>query len=172
MSSAPAPRVHRLGRRSVVAMLTLAGLGAVLGGPRRAAAQDGQQIVTEDGRVYDAYVPAATKSGQYYHFTCEFDAAWAVLATFGHDVVVRGSAHHRRPRHFDRALSTKRRPMASWSTVATSARPITATMTPISWPAVPAPRCCPSSSITGSRRTRCRRVRPSRTPPAKAGSSG
>src|SRR3954453_5943706 len=86
VSSSPAARVHRLGRRSVVAMLTVAGLGAVLVGSTRAAAQGGQQIVTEDGRVYDAYVPAATKSGQYFHFTCEFDAAWAVLATFGHEV--------------------------------------------------------------------------------------
>jgi len=67
-------------------MLTVAGLGAVLVGSTHAAAQGGQQIVTEDGRVYDAYVPAATKSGQYFHFTCEFDAAWAVLATFGHEV--------------------------------------------------------------------------------------
>lgn len=38
-----------------------------------------------DGRAYDAYVPAATKEGQWEHFTCEFDAAWAVLKTFGVD---------------------------------------------------------------------------------------
>ena len=36
--------------------------------------------------VYDAYVPTGTKSGQFFHFTCEFDAAWAVLNTFGFDV--------------------------------------------------------------------------------------
>ena len=45
-----------------------------------------RQVVTEDGRVYDAYVPAALKHGQFYQYTCEFDAAWAVLATFGYDV--------------------------------------------------------------------------------------
>jgi uncharacterized protein YvpB len=49
-----------------------------------AAAQDG--VALPDGRVYDAYVPAATKAGQFYQYTCEFDAAWAVLATFGYDV--------------------------------------------------------------------------------------
>ncbi len=38
-----------------------------------------------DGRAYDAYVPAATKEGQWEHFTCEFDAAWAILKTFGVD---------------------------------------------------------------------------------------
>ena len=36
-----------------------------------------------DGQAYDAYVPAATKEGQWERFTCEFDAAWAVLKTFG-----------------------------------------------------------------------------------------
>ena len=37
------------------------------------------------GHVYDAYLPAATKKHQYYHFTCEFDAAWVVLKTYGFD---------------------------------------------------------------------------------------
>ncbi len=36
--------------------------------------------------VYDAYVPTETKAGQFFSYTCEFDAAWAVLKTFGHDV--------------------------------------------------------------------------------------
>ncbi len=39
-----------------------------------------------DTGVYDAYVPTETKSGQFFSYTCEFDAAWAVLKTFGHDV--------------------------------------------------------------------------------------
>jgi uncharacterized protein YvpB len=51
--------------------------------PRPAAAQG---VTTPDGRYYDAYVPSASKEGQFYHYTCEFDAAWVVLATFGYDV--------------------------------------------------------------------------------------
>lgn len=43
---------------------------------------------TRTGQVngYDAYIPAATKKHQYYHYSCEFDAAWVVLKTFGFDV--------------------------------------------------------------------------------------
>ena len=52
--------------------------------PEVAAAQNG--VVTPDGRVYIAYVPAATKVGQFYQYSCEFDASWVVLATFGKDV--------------------------------------------------------------------------------------
>jgi hypothetical protein len=52
--------------------------------PFAAAAQQG--VTTPDGRYYDAYVPAATKQGQFFHYTCEFDAAWVVLKTFGYDV--------------------------------------------------------------------------------------
>jgi hypothetical protein len=39
-------------------------------------------------RVYDAYVPAAVKQGQRYQYTCEFDAAWVILQTFGVDASV------------------------------------------------------------------------------------
>lgn len=38
-----------------------------------------------DPASYAAYVPTASKVGQFFHFTCEFDAAWAVLASFGID---------------------------------------------------------------------------------------
>src|SRR5205823_3342539 len=34
---------------------------------------------------YDAYIPAATKAHQEYHYSCEFDAAWVVLKTYGID---------------------------------------------------------------------------------------
>ncbi len=53
------------------------------------AAQPGLTPVAEPVRntnVYDAYVPTETKDGQFFSYTCEFDAAWAVLKTFGHDV--------------------------------------------------------------------------------------
>ncbi len=42
--------------------------------------------VTVNGVVYDAYIQAAQKQHQNYHFTCEFDAAWVVLKTYGFDV--------------------------------------------------------------------------------------
>ena len=38
-----------------------------------------------DPSLYRAYVPAACKAGQFFHYTCEFDASWAVLKTYGID---------------------------------------------------------------------------------------
>ena len=43
---------------------------------------------TVNGKYYDAYVDAATKLHQYYHYTCEFDAAWVILKTNGIDVAL------------------------------------------------------------------------------------
>jgi hypothetical protein len=43
-------------------------------------------LITVNGRTYDAYLSAATKKKQFYHYTCEFDAAWVVLKTYGFDV--------------------------------------------------------------------------------------
>lgn len=39
--------------------------------------------VTINGRMYDAYIPAALKQQQAYPYSCEFDAAWVILHTFG-----------------------------------------------------------------------------------------
>lgn len=36
-----------------------------------------------NGRVYNAYIAAATKEGQAYQYSCEFDAAWVILETYG-----------------------------------------------------------------------------------------
>ncbi|MFL5801982.1 MAG: C39 family peptidase [Roseiflexaceae bacterium] len=44
--------------------------------------------VVVNGRVYDAYIPAATKDGQAYQYSCEFDAAWVILQTYGYEVSV------------------------------------------------------------------------------------
>lgn len=44
--------------------------------------------VMVNGRRYDAYIPAATKTKQYFHYTCEFDAAWVVFETYGFDVTL------------------------------------------------------------------------------------
>jgi Peptidase_C39 like family len=38
-----------------------------------------------DGRLYDAYIPAASKEAQFFPYSCEFDAAWVILATYGID---------------------------------------------------------------------------------------
>ena len=53
-----------------------------------AGAAPSRQVVTEDGRVYDAYIPTALKQGQFAQYTCEFDAAWVIFATFGLDVTL------------------------------------------------------------------------------------
>lgn len=44
--------------------------------------------VLVNGRLYDAYIAAATKEGQAYQYSCEFDAAWVIFATFGYNVTV------------------------------------------------------------------------------------
>ncbi len=72
--------------RLVAPAVLLVVAGLFVGATSPAPVKSARQVVTEDGRAYDAYVPAALKHGQYYQYTCEFDAAWAVLATFGHDV--------------------------------------------------------------------------------------
>ena len=44
---------------------------------------------TVNGIYYDAYIPdVATKKKQYYHYTCEFDAAWVVLKSNGIDATL------------------------------------------------------------------------------------
>jgi uncharacterized protein YvpB len=43
------------------------------------------QHVEVNGRLYDAYIPAATKSAQFFQYSCEFDAAWVILKTYGID---------------------------------------------------------------------------------------
>jgi hypothetical protein len=74
-----------LRRRQIVKMLALGAVVQAVGmRPAAVVAQDA--IMTPDGRVYDAYVPAATKQGQFYQYSCEFDASWVVLQTFGYDV--------------------------------------------------------------------------------------
>jgi uncharacterized protein YvpB len=55
------------------------------GSASSALAAPASQVTTADGRVYDAYVQPMPKHGQFYNYTCEFDAAWMILAAFGHD---------------------------------------------------------------------------------------
>src|SRR4051812_18039414 len=81
--------MDRLTRRSFT--LGVAGLGTALAlsAPRRAAAS--APIVemmpphVADLASYDVYIQAACKAGDFYYYSCEFDAAWAVMKTYGID---------------------------------------------------------------------------------------
>ena len=42
--------------------------------------------VVVNGRAYNAYNPVVLKKGQWFQYTCEFDAAWMILKTYGFDV--------------------------------------------------------------------------------------
>src|SRR6266545_2034663 len=44
--------------------------------------------VVVNGRVYDAYILAASKEHQAYKYSCEFDVAWVILQTYGIDATV------------------------------------------------------------------------------------
>jgi uncharacterized protein YvpB len=68
--------------RVVAAVVVLATATAV---PTATTARTDAPVVV-NGRAYDAYVEAASKQGQFYWYTCEFDAAWVVLKTFGYEV--------------------------------------------------------------------------------------
>lgn len=71
-------------RFTLIALVVLVGVSpAFVVAPRPAGAAE---TIVVNGRAYAAYIPAATKEGQFEHYTCEFDAAWVVLRTFGHDV--------------------------------------------------------------------------------------
>ncbi|MGH2559107.1 MAG: C39 family peptidase [Thermomicrobiales bacterium] len=76
----PAP-VTRLLLGALVILASL--ITSVAFAPRSAA---GAEQIVVNGRAFDAYIPAATKEGQFEHYTCEFDAAWVVFETFGYDV--------------------------------------------------------------------------------------
>jgi hypothetical protein len=41
-----------------------------------------------DPSQYIAYVPCASKTGPFFHYTCEFDSSWAILKTFGIDALL------------------------------------------------------------------------------------
>lgn len=41
--------------------------------------------VVVNGRTYDAYIRTVIKPKQWFQYTCEFDAVWIVLKTYGYD---------------------------------------------------------------------------------------
>jgi hypothetical protein len=76
----------RLNRRDL--LCAAAGASAALAFPMSARANEIVEMVpnpVRDPSLYRAYIPAACKAGQFFHYTCEFDASWAVLKTFGID---------------------------------------------------------------------------------------
>ena len=90
--------MNRWNRRQVTTASFAVALGALGGGARVMPALAGaawsaqpvaaapRQRLTADGRMYDAYIQAALKEGQFARYTCEFDAAWVICKTFGRDV--------------------------------------------------------------------------------------
>jgi hypothetical protein len=66
-----------------------AGLASMLALPaQRVVAAPPVEITpptVRDPASYTAYVPTACKTGPFFLYTCEFDASWAVLKTFGID---------------------------------------------------------------------------------------
>lgn len=71
--------------RPLMALLVAAGAIGQVAGVAGVAGQT-LPVAVEDGRGYDAYVPTVTKAGQFFDYSCEFDAAWVILDTFGYDV--------------------------------------------------------------------------------------
>jgi hypothetical protein len=81
-------RRHLYSRRTFA--LGAAGLAAGLAlKPRRGSASAPIVEITpppvSDPSGYNVYIPAACKAGDFYTYSCEFDAAWAVLKTYGID---------------------------------------------------------------------------------------
>ena len=73
-------------RRSLLLGAAATSIATVRSEPARAT----EVVVNEplpirDPALYTAYVPTASKTGQFHWYTCEFDAAWAILKTFGID---------------------------------------------------------------------------------------
>ena len=77
-------RRHQFSRRTLLAGATTSAF-ALPGQRRWAAAQEHVPPPVSDPATYTTYIPTASKPGQFYWYTCEFDAAWAILTTFGID---------------------------------------------------------------------------------------
>jgi hypothetical protein len=83
--------MYRLSRRAF--SLGAAGLGTTLALPftrqtTLATPRAIDEIVpmpVNDPSFYDVYIPTACKAGDFYYYSCEFDAAWAVMKTYGVD---------------------------------------------------------------------------------------
>jgi hypothetical protein len=82
---------HRLSRRRFALGTAAIAATTWTGRSARAEAATPVEITpppVSDPGTYTAYIPTACKTGPFFHFTCEFDAAWAVLKTFGIDATL------------------------------------------------------------------------------------
>src|SRR5687768_5010037 len=76
-------------RTLLTAAATLSGAALL---PNRALAENvpvlNEPLPWRDPSEYIAYVPTASKAGLFYTYSCEFDASWAILKTFGVDTTM------------------------------------------------------------------------------------
>lgn len=81
----------RLTRRTFARGAAALGIASALPLRRQSVSAEPAQIVEieptpiSDPASYDVYIPTACKAGDFYYYSCEFDAAWAVMKTFGVD---------------------------------------------------------------------------------------
>ncbi len=80
-----------LARRRLLTASAGALSAALLKLPGTAVAQqaiENSPSPVRDPASYTAYIPTASKTGPFFAYTCEFDAGWAVLKTFGIDATL------------------------------------------------------------------------------------
>jgi hypothetical protein len=83
------PSGSSFSRRTLIAGSLGVALAPVVGkAADPAAVVENQPVALRDPSSYRAYIPAASKTGQFAHYTCEFDAAWAVMKTYGIDATL------------------------------------------------------------------------------------
>jgi hypothetical protein len=78
----------RINRRSLLAGAAALALGSVAA-PEQSRAQEIVEnfpAPLRDPSEYIAYIPSVSKAGQFAGYTCEFDAVWVVLKTFGEEL--------------------------------------------------------------------------------------
>lgn len=80
-------RCPAFSRRTLIAGGAALGASQVL--PRRVLAEDApvlnEPVPVRDPSQYLVYIPTASKTGPFYSYSCEFDASWAILKTFGRE---------------------------------------------------------------------------------------
>lgn len=79
---------QRFTRRTLLTGATALALGSLAGTRSAGAAMNIENFPApwRDLSEYKAYIPAVSKAGQFAGYTCEFDAVWVVLNTFGEDL--------------------------------------------------------------------------------------
>lgn len=91
----PASLLPRVSRRQLTTAAAALVAGRLAGRPSTAAQSDEDRALRplveidvaplRDPAAYRAYCPTPCKTAQWQHYTCEFDAAWAVFKAWGID---------------------------------------------------------------------------------------